>query len=462
MAEGPASVTGECRCGGEEPWDGNYFVAAYPPFSTWTKESAARVRERLATIPSPVSSVPLGLYVHIPFCVKRCDYCYYLSYADKTSAQHEDYGAALTAELRRYADLPLLAGRFPSFVYFGGGTPSLLSNRLLDRLLGELQGILPWDHIEEVTFECAPRTVTEAKLRLLRRLGVTRLSLGAQTFDDDLLCRNGRVHLRADIERAYASIRDVGFDVVNVDLMVGLPGESDRSLDVTLEAVAAMAPECVTIYQTEIPHNTPLHRVVREGILARATGILAPEMLELASPVSAWNLKRARLARAFARLEQAGYTVRSAYAAVRDPQEHRFLYQDEQYRGADLLGLGVASFSYLAGVHHQNHTSFEDYLRAAHSGALPIQRAYELTDDERAVREFVLQLKLGRVAAGYFRDKFGIDVTHRFRAPLARCQEAGWLTADGDAVILTREGLIRADRIIPLFYRPEHADVRYS
>jgi len=438
----------EFRCAGGEPWDGNYFVATYPPFSTWTAACAQRVRERLASINGSTSSAPLGLYVHIPFCVKRCDYCYYLSYADKTRTQQEQYVAALIEEARTYARSPALKGQSLSFVYFGGGTPSVLEERMIARLLGGLQSQFPWAGVEEASFECAPRAVTASKLRSLRELGVTRISLGVQSLDDAVLRLNGRVHLRKDVEAAYGWIRAAAFDVVNLDLMVGLPGESEASLAATLDAVIEMAPDSVTVYQTEIPHNTPLYRAESAG--------------SLPTPVPNWTAKRARLAQAFARLEEAGYVVRSAYSAVRDPQKHRFVYQDRQYRGADLIGLGVASFSYLSGRHHQNRGSYEAYVAGVAAGELPIDRAYALSDEERLIREFVLQLKLGRLETAYFTEKFGVDVIERFSVPLRCCADRGWLTCDDGGVTLSRDGLLHVDRFLPMFYRSEHRDVRYS
>ena len=441
------SRTGSFGPDAPEPAFGSYFVSTYPPFSQWSPNDVSHVESILATKPD-AQNVPLGLYVHVPFCVKRCDYCYYLSYADKKKDEHRDYVGALLGELALYRRTPTLAERPLSFVYFGGGTPSLLGEGSLRSLLAGLTELFSWQDVEEVTFECAPRTATENRLRILRDAGVTRLSLGVQTLDDEVLRLNGRVHLRKDVERAYERIRRVGFKVVNLDLIVGLPGESGASADRSLEGVIAMSPESVTIYQLEIPQNTPLFRTTCEG---------GPP-----ATIPSWPLKRARLGRCFARLEAAGYSVRSAYAAVRDPERHRFVYQNAQYHGADLLGIGLSSFSYMAGIHYQNQTDFDAYVATASKGEFPILRAHALSPEERLVREFVLQLKVGRVDAAYFAGKFGVDLFERFEDPLRRCAEGGWLTTDATGVRATREGLIRIDRILPEFYLPEHRHVRYS
>jgi oxygen-independent coproporphyrinogen-3 oxidase len=388
------------------------------------------------------------LYVHLPFCLQRCQYCYYLSYADKSGEQIDRYLDALTTELEIYSRMPALKGRSVDFVYFGGGTPSLLSASRIHQLLTRIKTLFPWNSAREVTFECAPKTVTETKLKELHAAGITRVSLGVQQLDDEVLERNGRIHLVRDVERAYSEIRRFHFRTVNIDLMVGMVGETDTSFRESLERIIDMQPESITIYQLEIPLNTPLYRALRNE----------SDQLRPAS----WSLKRTRLAAGFSRLEDAAYLVRSGYAAVCDRQHYDFVYQDAQYEGADLLGIGVSSFSYLAGVHFQNLPSLDMYLRSLEAEDLPWGRAYALSDTERYVREFVLQLKLGKVDADYFRRKFGIEIIQRFAEPLQSSADAGWLTFNDDAVVMTREGLLRVDRLIPSFYLPKHRNVRYS
>ena len=430
-----------------EPWEGHYFVAAYPPFSAWKREQAPNVLESLRTAPRPAGGVPLGVYVHVPFCAKRCEYCYYLSSSDASAKRQTAYVEAVLEEARLYADFALLAERKPDFVYFGGGTPSVLTEPLMERLIHGLQASFPWRQAREVTFECAPKSTTASKVQLLRDLGITRISLGVQSFDDDVLHASGRVHMRDDAERAFATIRAAGFDAVNVDLMVGLPGETDATVASSVARAIELGCDSVTVYQFEIPYHTPLHRRVREAALHQA--------------IPSWEVKRARLRSAFVRLEGAGYIVRSAYTAVRKATHRAFVYQDEQYRGADLLGLGASAFSFLAGVHFQNLAAPDAYLASVGAGQLPIDRAYALNADEKLVREFVLQLKLGKANADYFRAKFGREITERFREPLQRFTERGWLSIHPRGVTVTREGLLRIDRLLPAFYLPEHRNIPY-
>jgi oxygen-independent coproporphyrinogen-3 oxidase len=226
------------RLGSDEPWEGSYFVSTYPPFSWWDAASISDVEHALESRSLPARDQPFGLYVHVPFCVQRCHYCYYLSSVGWASDTVDGYLDAVVQELSLYRVRPRLEGRRPAFVYFGGGTPSILSPPQIRAFLRRLQAIFPWENVEEVTFECAPASVTTSKLRALRESGVTRLSVGVQQLSDHVLAANGRVHRERDVEQAFAVARQVGFDVVNLDLMVGLVGETDETFDRSLERVS--------------------------------------------------------------------------------------------------------------------------------------------------------------------------------------------------------------------------------
>lgn len=429
---------------GIEPQVGNYFVAAYPPFSSWSTEHVSNYREALD---QPCSEV-LGLYVHLPFCRWKCDYCYYLSYIAQPSPIVDRYLDTLCQELELYARHPGIKERTISFAYFGGGTPSTLSSGQLRKLCGGLKRVLSWEGIKEVTFECAPRSVRDEFLEALLEAGVTRLSMGVQSFDDNLLKLNGRAHLGSDVERAFKRLRTAGFDYINLDLMCGMIGETKAHWHDSVRRMIALGPESVTIYQTEIPHNTKLYRDFKEGLLP-------------AVPVS-WDEKRARLDHGFRELESAGYTILSGYTAVKNPSLHRFHYQEHLWSGDDMLGLGVAAFGYYGGFHMQNRISIETYQAAVDAGEIPVNRALSLTSRDRLVREFVLQLKLGRVPTALFQKRHGVDILKFFDSPLRTLTDEGFLHCDKEGVHLTRAGLLRVDRLLPLFYDPQYRDRRYT
>ena len=188
---------------------GSYFVANYPPFSVWTPDAVA-TDARVALGSEAPSDTPLGVYLHIPFCRKRCHFCYFRVYTDKNAKEVEQYLDLLGREWELYASQPAIAGRPFNFVYFGGGTPSFLSTRQLETLVKRVTASRSWATAEEITFECEPGTITRPKLAAIRGIGVTRLSLGVENFSDRILELNGRAHRSPEITRVYQEARDLG------------------------------------------------------------------------------------------------------------------------------------------------------------------------------------------------------------------------------------------------------------
>jgi oxygen-independent coproporphyrinogen III oxidase len=426
---------------------GNYFVSNYPPFSFWKPECVGELDAALNRPPRPATD--LGIYTHIPFCRKRCHFCYFKVYTDKDSAAIRRYMDAVISELRIYGSKPFVGDRKPTFVYFGGGTPSYLSVDQLKHLFSEMQSVLPWTEVEEVTFEAEPGTLTDHKLKAIHDLGVTRLSLGVENFDDHILEINGRAHHSKEIARAYAYAREIGFPQINIDLIAGMVEETEANWKECVRKTIEMSPDSVTIYEMEIPYNTTIYKQMKaEG--------------RLVAPVADWETKRHWVDYAFRELEQAGYQVASAYTAVKDRAKTRFLYRDRLWAGADLLSLGVASFGHIGGVHYQNHHDFDVYVSRIQSGELPIFRALTPSDDERFIRELILQLKLGSISRRYFENKFGADPVKRFEQPVRTLKDWGFLSVTGDEVRLNREGLLQVDRLLHEFFLPEHRNARYA
>ncbi|HUD49076.1 MAG TPA: coproporphyrinogen-III oxidase family protein [Candidatus Baltobacteraceae bacterium] len=426
---------------------GNYFVSNYPPFSFWKPEYVPELAAALDRPPAPAT--PLGVYLHIPFCRKRCHFCYFKVYTDKDSAAIRGYIDAALRELAVYAEKPIIGGRKANFVYFGGGTPSYLSVDQLRQLTDGMKKLISWDGAEEVTFECEPGTLTGPKLKAIREMGVTRLSLGVENFDDHILEINGRAHHSKEIARAYGFARELDFPQINIDLIAGMVEETEANWRQCVRKTIEMSPDSVTIYQMEVPYNTTIYKEMKESG-------------KLVAPVADWETKRAWVAWGFAELEKAGYTVGSAYTAVKNKDKTRFVYRDRLWAGADLIGLGVASFGHLQGTHYQNLHDFEPYVNAVRSGQPPVYRALTPNADERLIREFILQLKLGQVHCDYFQKKFGVDVRQRFAQPLQTLRDWGFGGVEGDTVRLNREGLLQVDRLLHEFFLPEHRNARYA
>jgi oxygen-independent coproporphyrinogen-3 oxidase len=425
---------------------GSYFVSTYPPFSEWGAQYIPQAIEALNQ--PPRTDEPLGLYLHIPFCRKRCKFCYFKVYTDKNASEIEQYLDALIKENEIYSRTRALQGRQLRFAYFGGGTPSYISERQLRNLVEGLNRHVSWENAEEVTFECEPGTLHKSKLETLKEIGVTRLSLGIEHFDDAILKANGRAHLSPEIYRAYEWAREVDFPQINIDLIAGMMGESEDKWRDTVRRAVELEPDSVTIYQMELPYNT----------------LISQDMLKsgLASPIADWATKRRWVDYAFEQFQERGYRVASAYTLATTKKPCRFIYTDALWHGGDMIGLGVSSFSHFGGVNFQNVRNIEEYLRVLDTDELQLWRAIPLTPQQRLIREMILQLKTGTLETQYFRQKFGVDVWAEFRSVYERLKNEELLTRDGDKIELTRRGLLQVDQFLSGFFEPELTTLQHA
>jgi oxygen-independent coproporphyrinogen III oxidase len=441
---------------------GSYFVANYPPFSAWNAEQIPAYLAALST-PAKRPVPPLGLYIHIPFCRKRCKFCYFRVYTDKNSSDVDTYLTALAREAEIYADRAAVVDREFDFVYFGGGTPSFLSAEQLERLIGRISDHWRWEHAREVTFECEPGTLKKSKLETIKSIGTTRLSLGIEHFDDEVLALGGRAHRSGEVFQSFAWAREVGFPQINIDLIAGMVGDTEDKWKETVDKALALDADSVTIYQMEVPHNTEIAKNARHhGTEAGRHEGEADADSTLATPVAGWATKRWWVDYAFRTFEKAGYVVSSGYTLYKPGNHHGFVYRDALWHGADLIGTGVASFGHLAGVHYQNIDSWEGYIESLERGELPISRALPISDRQRLIRELILQLKLGRLDGGYFAHKFGEPISRTFAQAFGALQDDGLLAVHGDEILLSRAGLLRVDSLLPRFFEPQFQNVRYT
>jgi len=424
---------------------GSVFVSNYPPYSFWKPEFLPDAERALH---QPPTSNTVGLYLHIPFCRKRCKFCYFRVYTQKNKDEVQTYLDALSQEVALYSALPSVAGRPLKFVYFGGGTPSFISAKHLKSLCRKLKDAISWKGAEEITFECEPGTLTEAKLETIRDVGVTRLSLGVESFNDFVLEENGRAHRSKEIYRVMPWIRDLQFQQLNIDLIAGMVGETWDTWSDGVEKTLALGPDSVTIYQMELPYNTVFsNQLVRGG---------------LRIPLADWDTKRAWHDYAFARFAEKGYVLSSAYTMVKR-KEDRFVYRNSVWHGTDMIGAGVASFSHMSGVHFQNYTDWNEYIPAVRSGRLPLSRAYKTSPRERLIREMILQLKLGTIPPDYFREKFSTNILKEFAQEFEDLQKQGYLEImQPNRIVLSRMGLLRVDQLLPEFYDPAFRNARYT
>ena len=236
---------------------------------------------------------------------------------------------------------------------------------------------------------------------------------------------------------------------MNVDLISGMVGESWPSWRETVQKTIDLDPDSLTIYQMELPFNTVYSKAIRED--------------EADTPaVANWETKRAWHDYAIEAFRAAGYEVASAYTLVKKDRPTSFVYRDALWHSADMIGTGVASFSHVGGIHFQNKTHWDGYLQDIAEGRLPLNRAFEPTEEERLSREVILQMKLGHIHADYFSEKFGVDILDKYAGEFQQLNDEGMLAVKNRQVTLSRRGMLRVDQLLPTFYDSKYQNARYT
>ena len=353
------------------------------------------------------------LYVHLPFCASRCGYCDFVTVVGH-GGQHRAYVDALLAELE--LERPALATRLES-VFLGGGTPTLTPPRELERLLRALP---PAD---EVTVEANPETVTPALARLLRACGVTRVSLGAQSFQAGLLSVLERRAGPDDVRRAVYALRDANFDNVSLDLLYGIPGQSPADLDADLSEALALGPEHLSCYELEAKPGT------------RFTHAHGAELARQAEAMESY------FERVVARLTAAGYRWYETANFCRSPQladgrDLRSRHNLAYWRGRDYLGLGIGAVSTIDGERRRTTPRLGRYLASLGSGKRPEREVEVLPKRVRRSERVLLGLRLDEpLRLDGLEDAVDADALQRLeRLGLVRRDE------DGGALALTERG----------------------
>jgi len=374
-----------------------------------------------------------GIYIHVPFCRSRCSYCDFATGAYE-GALAERYVRALVREIGAFDGAGARAEI--DTVYFGGGTPSLLTPAQVSRVLEAVGRRFEMDAHAEVTLEMNPGTVTPEGLGRLREAGVNRASFGAQTFDDGELKRLGRTHTSDDTRRTLAALRDAGFDNLSFDLIAGLPGQTLEAWERNLEAALALAPEHLSLYLLEVHEGTPLAEQIREGRYAAPDPDLAAEMYRLM----------------VARTAAAGYEQYeiSNFCVPGRESRHNVKY----WAGAPYFGFGCSAHSYDGRASRwSNERDARRYVALVEEKGSAVVARDEL--DERASSAEALFLGLRLLARGVdlaaHSARYRRDVRAEYAADLARFGEAGLVKLDGDVLRLTPEGALLSNEVFSAF-----------
>ena len=384
------------------------------------------------------SAQPVGsLYIHVPFCARKCDYCAF--YSEPASGQLINrYVAALIREMRWVAD-----DLNPRTVFFGGGTPSLLSLRHWEQILHamdrlNLLGAVEW------TVECNPATISPDKARLLRAGGVNRISMGVQSLNQELLDRLGRIHSREMVFKSFAVLRQAGFDNVNLDLMFAIPGQTLEIWRQTLTEALALGSEHLSCYEVIYEEDTPLYAQLQAGQFAVDEDLacaMYEELLESAAKAGLHQYEIANFAR-----HLSGTGVETPDRAC----QHNVNY----WRGGSFYGLGPGATGYVRGAREKNWANTVLYCEQLEQGRRAIESREQLAPLARAGETAAFGLRMN---AGWLFEEFqeatGYDLREEWPDEMNQLVSQGWGKIETERFRLTRQGLRFADAAAEPFLR---------
>lgn len=351
---------------------------------------------------------PLSLYIHVPWCVRKCPYCDFNSHHAPDSLPEDDYVDALIRDLEQ--DLPLIWGRSIQTVFIGGGTPSLFSAQAYDRLFSALRARLNISPQAEITMEANPGTFEAVRFRDYRDLGINRLSVGVQSFDDDALKKLGRIHGGDEARQAVDIAYQAGFDNLNIDLMFGLPDQTETTARHDVETAIALAPSHISYYQLTIEPNTLFYA--------------QPPTLPADDPIIDWQLANQQ------RLHEAGYQQYEVSAYARDRQQCRHNLNYWQY--GDYLGIGAGAHSKITradenGIQRRiKQKQPRDFIKQAGTAAGVISDKW-VAESEVGFEFMLNALRLNAgVNTPLFMERTGVPLS-RFQKALDAAEEKGLL-----------------------------------
>lgn len=395
------------------------FITNYPNFMQWKRLSAQDMENRK----------PLNLYLHTPYCIQRCSYCYYKTInlrGQEKQKRMGQYVDALCRELALASEVYHLKDRPVLSIYFGGGTPSLLPS---EQLLQINETLRKHYHINgaEYTVEGEPVTLTEEKLDTILQMGANRMSMGVQSFDTDIIQSSHRLDDEKKVLRAIELARSTPL-ALNIDLMSGLAGETDKTWAHSVSRAIESGVESITVYKTELYTNTEYYRGIKN------------KTLEL--PTDDEELRYMRYA--MEQLEEADYVPWSFYTFTKHG-ENVHLHSPSVFRGDDIYAFGTSAFGRLGDYLFQNTNDEEKYIQMLSEDQLPVQRGHRLTMLDSMIRDVVLSMKLVRFSLSDFAEKYGVKLEMLCAETVRELVEDGFITMSDDALHLTKKGILYGD-----------------
>lgn len=372
-----------------------------------------------------------GLYIHVPFCEKKCEYCdfYSITRLDQT----DSFVQALDKEMEIRA--PDFSDYSFETIFLGGGTPSLLNENQMQQIWQSLQTHFSFALLPEVTLEANPGTLSFPKLRFLNELGFNRLSLGVQSFHDSELAFLGRIHSAAEVYESYGAARDAGFTNINIDLMTAFPGITLQSFESSLAAAVQLQPEHISCYTLIFEPGTPFYKKMRQGKLTPLAEEEEASYYRTASEV----------------LKAHGYLHYEISNFARS-EEHICRHNRIYWQHHPYLGLGPSAHSFSGNQRQANKRSLWGYVRELARGKLPIDFCETLSDEDLMFEYIFLNLRFYEgIDLAEFSNRFGIDHLKRFSDRIQHLTDNNLIVADDHHLKLTRRGWMLADSVAAYF-----------
>lgn len=384
-----------------------------------------------------------SLYVHIPFCVRKCRYCDFNS-GPHPSTLMDRYIQALGKELEGTRAIPSLRSRTGpdgfQTVYIGGGTPTALDESQLERLLTLVKDVTETNPPREYTIEANPGTLNPEKVRLMKAGGIDRVSLGVQSFSERGLELLGRIHSPLEAEEGFYALREAGFSNINLDLIFGWPGQTLEEWGQDLQKVLRLGPEHVSAYCLAIERGTPISKDVRTG---RLTG-------------SDEDLQHKMFKKAHAFFTRAGYRhyeiSNFALKGGRATPDKECLHNINYWNNGPYLGLGAGAFSYVDGRRYSNVKDVQKYIEKITSGRRAVSFTETLPSRRRAAETLVMALRMRcGIAEGEFHRRTGYSLTELYGPSIEKFSRLGLLSLTGGRLRLTQKGLFLANQVMVEF-----------
>lgn len=386
-------------------------------------------------IEEKMNSRELGIYIHIPFCKRKCYYCDFISYTNKQNVVKE-YIESVIKEIDSYN----LKEFKVTTIYIGGGTPSFIDENNIELILNKLKSKIQekdvkWEEIEK-TIEVNPGTVTLKKIETYKKSGINRISIGLQSTKDRLLEKIGRIHTYKDFLTAYEIINQVGIKNVNVDLMLGLPNQTIQDLKESIMKILELNPNHISVYSLILEEDTKLANLVKEGKLELPSEELERKMY--------WYVKNMIELKGFYQYEISNFSKKGM-----ESKHNLNCWSQKEY-----IGIGVAAHSYLNNKRYSNLIDIQKYIKNIQSGNIKENYLiHEVQNLEDAKREYMMLglRKLEGVSITDFKHKYGENPIYLFRKELNRLVKDKLIIVDMDNIRLTNRGLDFANLVFEEF-----------